>query len=65
MQVRTFLGKVNVEGLRLMDEQINYWIREQGITVNRVTQVMGTEQFSDAGHVEPVVVTSIWYDSGS
>jgi len=61
MRVKTFLGKVNVEALRLMDEQVNEWLEENEVEPKLVTQAMGLEQFADTSHSEPVVVTSVWY----
>jgi hypothetical protein len=61
MRVKTFMGKVNLEALRHMDEQINKWMAENEVEPKTVTQSMGTEQFSDGSHEEPAVVTSLWY----
>lgn len=64
MRVQTFLGKVNMEALRVMDEQINEWLTRHEVTPIHVTQAMGTEIVGDHSNMEPVVVTSIWYDGG-
>jgi hypothetical protein len=62
MRVQTFLGKVNMESLRVMDEQINDWLTHNSITPSHITQAMGVEIVGDKSNAEPVVITSIWYE---
>lgn len=62
MRVRTFVGKVSVEGLRLMDDQINQWMEQNAIEPQRITQTFGKDSHHDTASMEPVVITSIWYE---
>ncbi len=64
MRVQTFLGKVHMEALRLMDEQINDWMKHNNITPTHITQTMGVEIVGDKTNSEPVVITSIWFEDG-
>ena len=61
MRVKTFIGKVSVEGLRQMDEHINHWLEEQNVQPQFITQTYGIHQHHDTSSQEPVVISSIWY----
>ena len=62
MKVQTFVGKVSVDALKQMDEHINAWIEKHNAELKFVTQVFGNERHSQHHELEPVVVTSVWYD---
>lgn len=61
MKVRTFMGKVNMDALQLLDDQINAWLEKEEIEPKNVTQAMGIEKYGDMAQAEPVVVISVWY----
>jgi len=62
MKVRSFLGKVNIEGLNMMDDQINEWIRRHKVTPIHIKQSHGMERHHGA-EAEPILVVTIWYES--
>jgi hypothetical protein len=64
MKVQTFVGKVSIEGLHKMDDQINNWLKRNKITPITITQSFGSERHHDGRNAEPIVVTSIWYEPG-
>ncbi|MCP4639123.1 MAG: hypothetical protein GY851_01750 [bacterium] len=61
MHVRTFVGKVSVEALRQMDDQINKWLDAEKAEARHISQTFGYELHREAANNEPVIVTSIWY----
>ena len=61
MRVRTFVGKVSIEGLRQMDEIINHWFETHEVEPKFITQTYGTEQHHEVSCEEPVVITSVFY----
>ena len=62
MRVHTFVGKLSMEGLGRMDEQINVWLETNGITPAIVTQTVGTDHHRETSSQEPVLITSLWYE---
>jgi len=61
MRVQTFIGKISIEGLRLMDAHINDWMAANKIEPKKITQCYGLDEHRETMSSEPVVVTSIWY----
>ena len=61
MRVQTFLGKVTVDALRQMDDNINQWLEAHQTKPLVITQTFGYERHHDGGAQEPVVITSVWY----
>lgn len=61
MRSQTFVGKVGIEPLRLMDDQINSWMERNQVEPKLVNQVFGYERQHHHGDEEPVIVTTIWY----
>jgi hypothetical protein len=61
MRVQTFIGKVSSESLRIMDEQINQWLRKNQVEPKLVNQSFGYECHRLHEGQEPVIVTSVWY----
>jgi len=61
MRVQTFVGKVSIEGLRQMDDQINQWIEAHNVEPRFTNQTFGCEHHREVLCEEPVVITSIWY----
>ena len=64
MRVQTFVGKVGMDSLRQMDQQINHWLKQNNVEPKFVTQTFGYEPHREVNNNEPVIVTSIWYISG-
>jgi len=62
MRVKTFVSKVGVDGLRQMDETINAWLDTNKIEPRFVTQTCGNERHSQHPEIDPVLVTSVWYE---
>lgn len=62
MRVKTFLSKVGVDGLRQMDEDINEWLAKNNVEPRFVTQSCGNERHLQHPELEPVLVTSVWYE---
>ena len=62
MKVQTFVGKVSVDTLKQMDEHINEWLAKHNAELKYVTQTFGNERHSHHSELEPVVITSVWYD---
>lgn len=61
MKVHTFIGKSCLEGLNMMDEQINEWLNRNHIIPKEVHQSFGNIRHHGANE-EPVVVVSVWYE---
>ena len=61
MKVHTFVGKVGMESLRQMDDQVNSWIERHQIEPKEINQTFGYLSHHDVSSQEPVVITSIWY----
>lgn len=61
IKVHSFIGKVNIEGLHMMDDHINEWMRRNKITPVHIKQVFGTERHHGTNE-EPIMITSIWYE---
>ena len=62
MRVQTFMGKLSVDALRQMDEQINDWLDKHKVQPRFVTQAFGNERHCQPPEFEPVLVTSVWYE---
>lgn len=62
MKVQTFVGKIGIEGLSMMDDQINAWLKESNVTPAHVKQSLGMERHHGGASEEPVLVISVWYD---
>lgn len=60
MKVQTFVGKVQIETVRNMDEHIVHWIEKNKVEPKQINQFFGYERLH-AGDLEPVIITSIWY----
>lgn len=61
MRVQTFMGKVSVEGLRQMDEQINEWLDSHQVEPRFIQQCYGDERHHEVTSQEPVVIITVWY----
>jgi hypothetical protein len=61
MRVRTFIGKVSMEGIRQMDETINAWLKENSVEPKIVNQQYGIDSHHETSSQEPVLITSVWY----
>ena len=61
MRAQSFIGKVSMEGLKLMDEHINQWVEKNDIVPKTINQVFGNERHHHHDSEEPVLVTTIWY----
>lgn len=61
MRVQTFMGRIGVETLAQLDDQINRWIEKNNVEPKFVTQSTGIEEYHESGSKEPVVITQIWY----
>ncbi len=64
MQVQSFIGKVSITGLRQMDHQINEWLGKTTPKVTFVKQSFGTDLHHDGRAREPIVVITLWYETG-
>jgi hypothetical protein len=62
MRVHTFVGKLSMEGLSRMDEQINSWLETNQVTPALITQTSGLDHHRETASQEPVLITSIWYE---
>ncbi len=63
MRAQTFLGKMSIESLRTMDEQINAWLEKTQAKPRVINQVFGYERHHHHEGEEPVMVVTIWYDA--
>jgi len=61
MKVHTFIGKSCIEGLHLMDGQINEWLARNHVVPVDIRQSTGSMRQHGANE-EPVVVVSVWYE---
>jgi hypothetical protein len=61
MRVQTFIGKVTMDGLNLMDEHINKWLEEHNVEPKLVKQSFGYERPQLQGQQEPVIIVTVWY----
>ncbi len=61
MRVQTFIGKVTMDGLGLMDEHINRWLEQHNVEPKLVKQSFGYERPQQQGQQEPVIVVTVWY----
>jgi hypothetical protein len=61
MRVQTFMGRIGVETLSQLDDQINKWLERTKIEPKFVTQSCGIEEYHESGSKEAVVITQIWY----
>ncbi|HOH29094.1 MAG TPA: hypothetical protein PLC40_05430 [Candidatus Hydrogenedentes bacterium] len=64
MQVQSFIGKVSITGLQQMDHQINEWLVKTTPKVTFVKQSFGTDLHHDGRAREPIVVITLWYETG-
>lgn len=62
MKVQTFMGKIGIEALHQMDENINRWLADHEVAPTRITQCFGHERDRQGRGEEPVVITSVWYE---
>jgi len=61
MRAQSFVGKVSMEGLKLMDEHINHWLEKHSVEPKMINQVFGSERHHHHDMEESVMVTTIWY----
>jgi len=61
MRVQTFIGKVTMEGLSLMDEHINKWLEQHDVEPKLVKQSFGYERPQQHGQQEPAIAVTLWY----
>jgi hypothetical protein len=61
MKIQTFVGKVDMEALKQMDEHINEWLACNKIEPKQIQRVFGYERHPHHHGDEPVLVTSVWY----
>ena len=62
MKVKTFMGKVSIEGLNQMDRHINEWLKRTKAEPKLVQQSFGADIHHDGRRQEPIVVTSVWFE---
>ena len=62
MKVRTFMGKVSIDGLHLMDTAINDWMKRRDATPIHVRQSFGSDIHRDGRAREPIIVITVWYE---
>ena len=62
MQVQTFIGKSNIEGLHQMDDHINEWMKRYKVSPDHIAQSCGQERHHGQND-EPVVIITVWYES--
>jgi hypothetical protein len=61
MKIHTFVGKISIEGLQQMDDQINSWMKRLGVEPVHIKQSLGMERHHGGQTEEPVLVVSVWY----
>jgi len=61
MRVESFVGKVSLECLKLLDGQVNEWLETSKVEPRLVTQTFAYEGDHFHGQQQPVIVVSIWY----
>jgi hypothetical protein len=62
MKMHTFMGKVNIEGLHQLDNQINQWLQDNPVEVKDVRQSFGMHKHHDGRREEPVLLITLWYE---
>ena len=62
MKVRTFMGKVSMEGLDQMDIQVNRWMDKNNIEPIHIRQCFGSDQHHDGRNMEPIIIMSVFYE---
>ncbi len=61
MRVQTFIGKVTMESLQMLDGHINQWLAQHNIEPKMIKQSFGYDRTREATQEEPVLVITIWY----
>ncbi len=61
MRVRTFAGKVGIEGLKQLDQHVNEWITNDKVDPKQIHQQFGYERHHNTTVEEPVLIISVWY----
>jgi hypothetical protein len=60
MRAQTFVGKVSVDSLRVMDEHMNNWLQRNNVEPKQITQTFGFENHHAEGE-QPVLITTVWF----
>jgi hypothetical protein len=61
MKVQTFRAKVGSESLQQLDQHLNQWLDENGVTPQFIKQCFGYEFHRQSGTQEPVLLITVWY----
>lgn len=62
IRMHSFLGKVNIEGLHMMDDHVNEWLKRHQVTPIHIKQSFGSERHHGA-EAEPILVITVWYEA--
>ncbi len=63
LQVKHFAGGLAPKALRYLDEEINEWVRENGIKVKMFSECFGQSPTGMSGSKDDAVLLCVWYES--